>query len=41
MRIESVVPIFIDRYLFVEITTDTGIVGLGESGAWAFQEGTA
>jgi galactonate dehydratase len=41
MRIESVIPIFIDRYLFVEITTDTGIVGLGESGAWAFQEGTA
>jgi galactonate dehydratase len=41
MRIESVTPIFIDRYLFVEITTDTGIVGLGESGAWGFQEGTA
>lgn len=41
MRIESVTPIFIDRYLFVEITTDNGIVGLGESGAWAFQEGTA
>ena len=41
MRIESVTPIFIDRYLFVEVVTDTGIVGLGESGAWAFQEGTA
>jgi galactonate dehydratase len=41
MRIESVTPIFIDRYLFVEIATDTGIVGLGESGAWGFQEGTA
>ncbi len=41
MRIESVTPIFVDRYLFVEIKTDTGIVGLGESGAWAFQEGTA
>src|ERR1700693_5707452 len=41
MRIESVVPIFVDRYLFVEITTDTGIVGLGEAGAWAYQEGTA
>jgi galactonate dehydratase len=41
MRIDSVTPIFIDRYLFVEITTDTGLVGLGESGAWAFQEGTA
>jgi galactonate dehydratase len=41
MRIESVTPIFIDRYLFVEVTTDTGLVGLGESGAWGFQEGTA
>ena len=41
MRIESVTPIFIDRYLFVEITTDNGLVGLGESGAWGFQEGTA
>jgi len=29
MRIESVTPIFIDRYLFVEVTTDTGLVGLG------------
>ncbi len=41
MRIESVVPIFIDRYLLVEIRTDTGIVGIGESGAWGFQEATA
>lgn len=41
MRIDSVTPIFIDKYLFVEIATDTGLVGLGESGAWAFQEGTA
>jgi galactonate dehydratase len=41
VRIESVTPIFVDRYLFVEIRTDTGLVGLGESGAWAFQEGTA
>lgn len=41
MRIESVTPIFVDRYLFVEIATDTGLVGVGESGAWGFQEGTA
>ncbi|WP_203920218.1 mandelate racemase/muconate lactonizing enzyme family protein [Rugosimonospora africana] len=34
-------PIFIDRYLFVEVATDTGLVGLGESGAWGLQEGTA
>jgi galactonate dehydratase len=39
--IESVTPIFIDRYLFVEVTTDTGLKGLGESGAWGFQEATA
>jgi len=41
MRIESVTPVFVDRYLYVEITTDTGITGLGESGAWAFPEPTA
>lgn len=41
MRIESVTPIFIDRYLFVEIITDTGLTGLGESGAWGYQESTA
>ncbi|MCU1412975.1 MAG: mandelate racemase/muconate lactonizing enzyme family protein [Microbacteriaceae bacterium] len=41
MRIDSITPIFIDRYLFVEIATDTGLVGLGESGAWGFQEATA
>lgn len=41
MRIESVKPIFIDHYLLVEVQTDTGLVGLGESGAWGYQEGTA
>jgi galactonate dehydratase len=41
MHIESVTPIFIDRYLFVEVRTDTGLVGIGESGAWGFQEATA
>lgn len=41
MRIESVTPIFIDHYLLVEVRTDTGLVGLGESGAWGFQEATA
>jgi galactonate dehydratase len=41
MHIESITPIFIDRYLFVEVRTDTGLVGLGESGAWGFQEATA
>lgn len=41
MRIESVTPIFVDHYLLVEVRTDTGLVGLGESGAWGFQEATA
>jgi galactonate dehydratase len=41
MRIEKIENIFMDRYLFVEITTDTGLVGLGESGCWGFQEAAA
>jgi galactonate dehydratase len=41
MRITSVEPIFIDRYLFVRVTTDTGIIGLGESGAWGYLEPSA
>ena len=41
MRIESVESIFIDKYLFVEIRTDNGLVGLGEGGAWGFHEATA
>lgn len=36
MVIESVKPLLVNRYLFVEITTDTGLVGVGESGAWGF-----
>ena len=41
MRIESVEPIAVDRYLFVEVRTDTGIVGLGEASAWAHHAETA
>lgn len=41
MRVTKVEPIFVDRFLFVEITTDTGLVGLGESGVWGFQDATA
>lgn len=36
MKIDKVEPLLIDRYLFIRITTDTGIVGIGESGAWGF-----
>ena len=38
MKITEVVPRPIGRYLFVEIHTDAGITGLGESGAWGFLE---
>jgi galactonate dehydratase len=38
MRITAVEPLPIDRYLFVQIHTDAGITGLGESGAWGHLE---
>ena len=41
MQITDVRTIFIDRYLFVEVDTDAGITGLGESGAWGFLEASA
>jgi galactonate dehydratase len=41
VRIESVEAKLLDRFLFVEITTDGGLKGLGESGAWGFHEATA
>jgi galactonate dehydratase len=41
MRIESVESLLIDRYFFVRITTEDGTVGIGEGGAWGFQEATA
>lgn len=41
MRIVAVTPLFIDRFLFVRITTDKGISGIGESGAWGHLEASA
>ncbi|MBI4339457.1 MAG: galactokinase, partial [Chloroflexi bacterium] len=41
MRVTGVVPLLIDRYLFVQVHTDEGIVGLGESGTWGFLEASA
>lgn len=38
MKIKEVKPLLANRFLFVQITTDEGIVGVGESGAWAFQD---
>ena len=41
MKITSIENIFVDRYLFVQVHTDEGIVGLGESGTWGFLEASA
>jgi len=41
MKITGVKPLLLDRFLFVEVSTDEGIKGLGESGAWAFLEASA
>ena len=41
MRITEIKNIFVDRYLFVEVQTDAGITGNGESGAWGFLEASA
>ncbi|MBH65424.1 MAG: galactokinase [Chloroflexi bacterium] len=38
MKITNVTPLMLDRYLLVQIETDSGIIGLGESGAWGFLE---
>ena len=38
MKISDVKTISANRFLFVQITTDEGIVGVGESGTWAFQD---
>ncbi|WP_244664850.1 hypothetical protein [Candidatus Symbiopectobacterium sp. 'North America'] len=36
MKITDVKTILANRYLFVEIHTDEGLVGIGESGTWGF-----
>ena len=41
MKITDIRTIFVDRYLFVQVHTDAGIVGLGESGAWGYLEASA
>jgi galactonate dehydratase len=41
MRIEKVEPLFVGRYLYVRITTETGLTGIGESGAWGHLEASA
>jgi galactonate dehydratase len=41
MKITEIETLFIDQYLFVQVHTDAGLVGLGESGAWGFLEASA
>ncbi|HYJ12100.1 MAG TPA: hypothetical protein VEW66_00795, partial [Thermomicrobiales bacterium] len=41
MKITEIQTHFVDRYLFLTVHTDEGIVGLGESGAWGFLEASA
>jgi len=41
MKITDVETLLIDRYLFVQVHTNAGITGLGESGAWGFLEASA
>ncbi|MHB0858139.1 MAG: galactonate dehydratase [Anaerolineae bacterium] len=38
MKITAIETIPVDRYLFVQVHTDAGITGLGESGAWGYLE---
>ncbi len=38
MKITQVEPILVDRFLFVQVHTDAGLVGLGEAGTWGFLE---
>ena len=41
MKITAIETIPVDRYLFVQVQTDAGITGLGESGTWGFLEASA
>lgn len=41
MKITDIETLFVDRYLFVQVHTDEGITGLGESGAWGYLEPSA
>ena len=38
MKITAVETVPVDRYLFVRVHTDAGVVGLGESGTWGYLE---
>ena len=38
MKITAIEAIPVDRYMFVQVHTDEGLTGLGESGAWGYLE---
>ena len=38
VKIVDIETVPVDRYLFVQVRTDEGITGLGESGAWGYLE---
>ncbi|MFQ6094565.1 MAG: galactonate dehydratase [Candidatus Bathyarchaeia archaeon] len=38
MKIRDIETLFVGRWLFVRVHTDTGITGLGESGTWGYLE---
>jgi galactonate dehydratase len=41
MKITNIETLFLDRYMLVQVHTDEGIIGLGESGAWGYLEASA
>ena len=41
MKITDIKTLFLDRYLIIQVYTDAGIIGLGESGAWGYLEASA
>jgi galactonate dehydratase len=41
VKIVKVEPLLLDRFLYVRVHTDAGIVGLGESGTWGQLEASA
>ncbi len=41
MKVTDLKILPIDRYLFCEVHTDAGLVGLGESGAWGYLDASA
>jgi len=38
MKVTKVTPLMLDHYLLVTVETDSGITGIGESGAWGYLE---